>query len=185
MANVEFLLKEYDVKGLLETDLESIEELQNDYKNGGYYICDMISEVCNNNIHCYKHDLWKSAEDLQEYSESAIDEGYVNTEDEVDLIKIFQAGEMLYLQEQCYDNIDKVIYNYGVDYLKDLYEDAIEDKNTITIQQIIVDILNNDELDFIIGHIDSDNMFSDINEAIDEHIQDKLNEIEESEEEEE
>lgn len=123
-------LKQYDL--LLEIDgygeEDIIEELE-EY-DGSTYVGDAISEVADSNVPIYYNDIWKNAQDIQEYIEQAVAEGLVDTSsNQIDLNKIFQAGYYEYNTRLLYANVDSFAFNTVADKLNEYF-------NTLTEEQL-------------------------------------------------
>lgn len=73
-------------------------EYFSDYSNG--YICDIITEIADNQVPIYYSDIWEQAKDNIEEIEEALEEFGTPTDSNgnADLIKIFQQG--IYLKNE-------------------------------------------------------------------------------------
>ena len=113
------------------------EKLLHDYKNtlnigeyGEYfldydireYIDDIVTYIADANIDIYDYKIWEWAKNNQDSIESAIEQGYYNIDSrEFDLIKLFQAGQYLYITDDLYNNLDDILSYVVIDYLQDDY----------------------------------------------------------------
>lgn len=102
MLNVKERKKELENK----YELEEILYCFNDYSKG--YICDIITEVCDNNVDVYNYDLWEWSKDNEYYIEQAINEFGIDSNN-FDLMQLFRQGQYYYYQETCYNNLDDII----------------------------------------------------------------------------
>lgn len=119
-----------------------------DYDNG--YICDIISEIADNNIDIYYHDLFIWAADNYSIIEEANEEFGTPT----DITKQIQQGQYLYNERDLYNNLEDIIKFYIYDYIeknldiKELSEEQIEEiENEIDFTD------NNEQLENIIEKI--------------------------------
>ena len=143
MLNVKERIKELKNK----YELDDILYCFADYSNG--YICDIIMEVCDNNIDIYNNDLWEWAKDNEYYIEQAINEYGIDSNN-FDLIKLFQQGQYFYYEETCYNNLDDIIEylilsNLDVEEINDAVYDEIlnisgKEDNNARIEDYIEEI---------------------------------------------
>lgn len=137
--------KKYVSLDCIDGDTDACEEVIGNYSNDAY-ICDIITEVADNSVNIYNHQLWENAPKIREYIEEAIEEGLVDTSN-VDLIRIFQAGEYQYYTQLLYENLETMIFNYAVNYINENYPDVnIEAEE---VEQRLSNIDNNDTFDRI------------------------------------
>lgn len=138
---------------------ERIKELENKYeldeiiyKFDGYnsgYICDIITEVCDNNIDIYNSNLWEWAKDNEYYIEEAV-RNYGIDKNNFDLMRLFQMGQYYYYNEICYNNLDDIIEylilsNLDVEEISDNVYDEIlsisgQEDNNAQIEDYIEEI---------------------------------------------
>ena len=143
MLNVKERRKELENK----YELENILYCFGDYSNG--YICDIITEVCDNNVDIYNGDLWEWAKDNEYYIEQATNEFGIDSNN-FDLIKLFQQGQYFYYEETCYNNLDDIIEylilsNLDVEEISDAVYDEIlsisgKEDNNARIEDYIEEI---------------------------------------------
>lgn len=131
-----------------------------DYDNG--YICDIISEIADNNVDIYNYDLIEWAKDNYNYIDDAVAEFGVDTQN-FDFWGIIRQGQYLYNDNDLYENLEDSLKFYMYDYIE----------KTLKIEEITEE-QNDDLLDFD---------FSDNNERL-ENLIDHINEVMESKEEE-
>lgn len=130
-----------------------------DYNEG--YVCDIISEIADNNISTYSNDLLEWAKGNSSYIEEAVLEFGVD-EKNFDFFKLIQQGQYIANEQELYNNLE--------DSLKFFMYDFIEKEMNILE---ITEKQNDDLLDF---------NFDDNNEQLDnliEHIKNILKETEE------
>lgn len=156
--------KEYNLIGILEDDLDVINSFS-EY-DGSTYICDAISEIADRFIPIYNHDVWKDASNIQEYIEEAVESGLAYVEgNEVDLIKIFQAGYYQYYTQLLYDNLDAMAFNYIADKVEEAYNNLNQEtKDEVDLGYIADDIASETE------NTDNNDMFSDLDDKANEII---------------
>ena len=82
-------------------------------------IADAIIEIADSNVYLYNEDLWEIAPKLRFFIEDAIYDYGIG---EIDLIKIFQIGQLEYNSQVMYNNIDQIIFNIALDYLEMLLD---------------------------------------------------------------
>ena len=138
-------------------------EYFNDYDNG--YICDIITEIADNNVDIYNNDLLEWAKGNYSYIEEALNEFGTPTDDngKADFLKIIQQGQYYANERNLYDNLEETLKFYMYDYIE----------KTLNVEEITEE-QNDDLLDFD---------FSDNNEML-ENLVDHINEIMETREEE-
>lgn len=173
---IKFLLKEYDTEDLLCDDGAILEEIVGDYAGRDSIIEEVICDVCKDSIDTNSYDLWENAREIKPYCEKVIEEKLYNTFI-VDMLDIFEKAEFLYLEEQCYNNLNIIIYNCGINYLEEQYEDAI-DCSCKDLMEVITHIINENLLKDILKDVDKYSRFSDINEVISDYISDIIVEME-------
>lgn len=143
MLNVKERMKELEDK----YELNEILYCFADYSNG--YICDIITEVCDNNVDIYNNDLWEWAKDNEYYIEQAIN-GYEIDNNNFDLMQLFRQGQYFYYEETCYNNLDDIIEylilsNLDVEEISDAVYDEIlnisgKEDNNARIENYIEEI---------------------------------------------
>lgn len=125
-----------------------------DYSSG--YICDVISEIADNNVDIYTYDLLEWAKGNYSYIEDAIDELGTPTDSQgrADFIGMIRQGQYIYYSNDLYENLDDIIKNYIYNYiLNDLNIEEITEEQEEEIDMLSYD--NNDELDTIIEDINN------------------------------
>lgn len=78
--------------------------------SGSTYICDAITEIADNAVPIHNYDIWAGAQAIQEYIESAMEEGLASLDNGLD--KVFMAGYYQYYTQLLYNNQDELLYNY-------------------------------------------------------------------------
>lgn len=125
-----------------------------DYNNG--YICDIITEIADNNIPIYNNAIWEEAKNNQGYIEEALQDFGTPTDGagNVDLIRIFQQGIYLKNERNLYKNLEDILKYYMYDYIeKELKIDEItENQNDDLLDWDFSD--NNEQLENLIEHIE-------------------------------
>ena len=118
-----------------------------DYDNG--YICDIITEIADNNIDIYYADLFEWAKHNFDIIEEANKEmGAPN-----DIIKQIQQGQFVAFERDLYENLEDILKNYMYDYIeKNLkIEELTEEQNEKLLDWDFSD--NNEQLENLIEHI--------------------------------
>lgn len=151
MLNVKERIKELENK----YELENILYCFANYSNG--YICDIIMEVCDNNIDIYTSDLWDWAKNNEYYIEQAINNFGIDSNN-FDLTRLFQQGQFYYYEEICYKNLDDII-EYLI--LSNLDVEEISD----TIYDEILNISGKED-----NNAKIENYIDEIEELIEENI---------------
>ena len=146
-----------------------IEELKKDLYLGDYgeeitnyssgYICDILTEIADNNVDIYYYDLFEWAKNNFSIIEEANEEMGINP----DITKQIQQGQFYSYQRELYENLEDIMKYYVFNYIQE----------TLEIEEITEKQLN--ELEFEID-------FTDNNEEL-ENINDKIEEIMKNEEE--
>ena len=83
-----------------------------DYDEG--YICDIITDIADNNIDIYTADLLNWIPDNYEYIEEANQEFGVPD----DFLKQVQQGQFLYNERNLFDNLEDTLKNYMYNYIE-------------------------------------------------------------------
>lgn len=146
--------KAYDVdSNLSQSDSDMLDDFMN--YSGGTYICDAITEIADNNVSIYTADILDETKNLYFSGayEEAVGEGIMG--DGEDLLDNLKAAWYWYNDTQLYNNIEELIYNYAVKYIKEKYPKAKVDE---------------EELEDRLKDVDSNDTFDDIESAVDELI---------------
>lgn len=111
-----------------------------DYSDG--YICDVITEIADNNVDIYYYDLFEWAKNNFDAINEANDElGTPN-----DIIKQIQQGQYLQIERELYDNFDDMIKLYIYDFIYNVLNiEEITEEQAEKIDDSNFD--NNDKLD--------------------------------------
>lgn len=150
--------KSYELIGILDDEQDMLESLSE--KSG--YICDAISETADNYIPIYTHEVWENASALQEHIEEAISSGLAGVEgNNIDLVKIFQAGYYQYYTQSLYDNLDILIFNYLAEGINEKLKNVSEN----TLKRIDFEALN-DEIENEASGYDNNNTFDDLEDTV-------------------
>jgi hypothetical protein len=118
-----------------------------DYDCG--YICDIITEIADNNVDIYYYDLFEWAKNNFSIIEEANEEmGAPN-----DIIKQIQQGEFLAFKRELYENLEDNLKYFMYDYIeKDLQiKEITEEQNENLLDWDFSD--NNEQLENLIEHI--------------------------------
>lgn len=126
-----------------------------DYDNG--YICDIITEIADNNIPIYNGDLWEKAKEYQYEIEEALREFGTPTDSNgnIDLMRIFQQGIYLFNERNLYENLEESLQFFMYDYIeKELkIQELTEEQNDNLLDWDFSD--NNEKLENLIEHIEN------------------------------
>lgn len=107
-----------------------IEDLRNELYLGDYgndfinyekgYICDIISEIADNNVPIYNTEIWSQVEENSNYVEEALQEfgTPIDNNGQVDLIKIFQQGLYYKNEQDIYENLEEILKNWMYNYIE-------------------------------------------------------------------
>lgn len=123
-----------------------------DYSNG--YICDIITEIADNNVDIYYSDLFEWAKNNFSIIEEANEEfGTPN-----DITKQIQQGEFLAFERELYENLEDNLKYFIYDYIeKDLkIKEITEEQNENLLDWDFSD--NNEQLENLIEHINENLM---------------------------
>lgn len=111
------------------------------------YICDVISEISDSNVDIFYYDLFEWCKENFEYVEKAIGEGLCDLSNP-DIPKMIQAGQYTKIQQDLYNNLDAIMYNYCMNYiLNALQLEKITKEQDEQIQEKCTDVDNNDTLE--------------------------------------
>ena len=107
----------YNIDNNLNQEDSSVLEYFSNY-DGSTYIGDAIQEIANNHVSVYNSDICENTWNL--YSSGAYEEASSQglMEGSNDLIRNLSAAWYEYNTMQLYNNIDKMIYNYAVNYIE-------------------------------------------------------------------
>ena len=149
------VLLDYD----LDNDLENQddEELMNEFLeyDGDTYLCDAISEISDSAIGISNREILENAWGLyvSDAYENAASDGLMG--DGKDLIKALQAAWFWYNENQLYNNLETLVFNYAVAYLNKqglrLTDEGIE-----SLQGDLSAIDNNSTFEDIIDIVEGD-----------------------------
>lgn len=167
-------LREYDLIGILEDEIDAVESLLNDY-DGTTHVCDAITEIADRFIPIYNSDVWENAADIRDYIEEAVQNGLVDTND-FDLIRTFQTGYYEYYSQSLNANIEHVLFNYVANLVNEFLEGLTPEQT----EQIDLDELEmriNSNLD----EYDNNSYFSDLEDYAAEIVEELEEELAEEE----
>lgn len=123
---------------------------------GRGYICDIITEIADNNVDIYNYDLMEWAKGNTSYIEEALDEFGTPTDNNgrADFMRIVQQGQYYYNERNIYENLEDSLKFFMYDYIeKDLkITELTEEQNDDLLEWDFSD--NNEELENLIEHID-------------------------------
>lgn len=115
--------------------------------SGHHYICDVISEIADNNIDIYTYNLFEWAKTNYEWVEEAIAQGLCDTSNP-DIPRMLMAGQYEQNTQDLYEHLDASILNYCLNYIAyDLKQEFISDEQFEKLQDKCTDVDNNDTLD--------------------------------------
>lgn len=144
-----------------------IEELKKDLYLGDYgeeianyssgYVCDIITEIADNNVDIYYYDLFEWAKNNFSIIEEANEELGINP----NIIKQIQQGQFYSYQRDLYENLENIIKYYVFDYIQEVLE----------IEEITEEQLN--ELEIEIDFTDNSERLENINDEINEIFKNK------------
>lgn len=127
-----------------------------DYDSG--YVCDVISEIADNNVDIYNYDLLEWAKNNYSYIEEAIDQfGFPQENGRADFFRAIMQGQYLAYEQELYENLKDILKFFVFDYIE---------------KQLEIIEITEEQLEEIEIEID----FEDNNEQL-ENIIDKINEI--------
>lgn len=117
-----------------------------DYSNG--YICDVISEISDNNIDIYYYDLFEWCKTNFSY----VNEWIAECGSSGDIIKDIQGGQYQQISQELYENMEEMLLLFTYDYL---YKNEIilNDEQLEELESNISRMDNNDRLEEIIDKI--------------------------------
>lgn len=156
----------YKLIGILEDEVDALQSLQNDY-DGDTYICDATMDLADKFIPIYDNELWKDAEDIEDYISEAVISGLVDTSN-FSLSKLFQAGYYQYYTESLYKNLDDIMYNRAVN----LVNEALKGKE---VSQEVYENIDVD-LDELCKDVDHNDTFDQFNAKVVEIIENNTEE---------
>lgn len=136
----------------LYNNLKSSGNCLTDYDNG--YICDIISEIADNQVDIYNSDLKEWASSHFEEIANAISEfGWDGCGK--DLYKAVQIAQYTENENEIYSELSESLENFALSYMEhDLKMQEISDENWEEIQDFLSEIDNNNRLEEITDFID-------------------------------
>lgn len=124
-----------------------------DYDKG--FICDIISEIADNNIDMYTVDLLEWAKNNFSYIEEGLDEYGTPTDSngKADFLRIIQQGQYIEYERDLYDNLEDSLIYFMYDYIEKDLEilELTEEQNDNLLDFDFTN--NNEELENLIDHI--------------------------------
>lgn len=172
MTKVE--LRDFDLLGDLDSEQDALESM---YEYDGGYVCDNITEIADNYIPIYTHELWTNAYNIKEYIEEAIAQGLTDTSNP-DIDSMFQSGYYQYYTTSLYNNLDTIAFNMIAKLVNEKI-DTIDEDMHIDIEDI------ENAIEEKTDNFDNNNDMSSIEDIANEIIEEYFIEEEEEEEEEE
>lgn len=117
------------------------------------YICDIITEIANNNVDIYYNDLFEWCKGNFSYVNDWIEEcGSSN-----DIIKDIQGGQYKQISEEIYENLEDMMLLFAYDYM-------FNNDITLSDEQL-------EELESDISIMDHNNTLDEIIDAINERLE--------------
>lgn len=121
------------------------------------YICDIITEIADNNVPIYTSEIWEQAKECQEDIEEALQEFGTPTDSRgcPDLIKIFQQGLCYKNEHEIYENLEDYLKFFAYDYIEKELEIAeiTEEQNDELLNWDFED--HNEMLENLVEHIEN------------------------------
>ena len=147
--NIKELLEEIKKDGVYFDGEDIIDLVVEFAEHSNGYICDIITDVADNNIDIYNHDLWNWAKDNESYIEEAVTE-YGIDERNFDLMQLFRSGQYNYYIQAIYSNLAdfikySILYNINAE---EISEETLEEIENIAYQED-----NNAEIEIYIDKI--------------------------------
>ena len=153
--------KDYDLIGIMDDEVDALDSFVTDFDG---CIGDAIFQIGDNYTPIYHYDVWENARNIEEYIEEAIASGLAVIEgNQIDLIRIFQAGYYQYYTQSLYNNLDVLCFNYAVNKINELLEG--EEINDIDVEEI--EGMLNDRME----NIDNNDRFDIIDDIADEIVE--------------
>lgn len=116
-----------------------------DYNDG--YICDIITEIADNDVDIYYNDLFEWCKHNYKYVEEAIAQGLCDFSSP-DIPKMIQAGQYEYNTQILYDELDEAILNWCLNYIKyDLELEEITKEQYEEIENKCTNVDSNDRIE--------------------------------------
>lgn len=139
----DLILKNYeDIKKEIREKSNDIIQYICDYNNG--YICDIITEIADNNIDIYTYDLLEWLKNNYEIVEEANNEfGTPN-----DIIKQIQQAQYYKNSNELYEDLKNMILLYTYNYLYDK-EILLNDEDLQQLEEELQQLDNNNRLEEI------------------------------------
>ena len=115
--------------------------------SGHHYICDVISEIADNNIDIYNYNLFEWAKTNYEWVEEAIAQGLCDMSNP-DIIKMLQAGQYEQNTSDLYEHLDAIMLNFCLKYIEyDLGHETMTQEQFDELYSHCTNVDNNDTLD--------------------------------------
>lgn len=115
--------------------------------SGYQYICDVITEIADNEIDIYTYNLFEWAKTNYEWVEEAIAQGLCDTSNP-DIIKMLQAGQYEQNSSDLYNHLDASILNFCLNYIHyDLGHETMTQEQFDELDSRCTNVDNNDTLE--------------------------------------
>ena len=122
--------------------------------SGYQYICDVISDISDNSVDIGYYDVFEWCKLNYEYVEEAIQGGLCDLSNP-DIPRMIQAGQYIKIEQDLYNNLDTIMYNYCMNYLlNNLKIEEITEEQEEQIQEKCTDVDHNDTLEDFTDFID-------------------------------
>lgn len=125
-----------------------------DYSDG--YICDVITEIADNDVDIYYSDLFEWAKDNWSCIDDACREfGMPDSKDTNIIIKLIQQGQFYYNEQLLYEDLDSMLLNFCYNYIEwELKKEEITEEQNEQILEKCTNVDNNDRLDNFTDFLD-------------------------------
>lgn len=137
-----------DLQAEIKNDLGEYGDRFTEYE-GHQYICDVITEIADNNVDIYYYNLFEWVKNNWEWVDEACSEfGMPDCKDSNIIIKLIQQGQFMCNERDLYDNLDSSILNYCLDYInRALDHETITQSQYEELQEKCTNVDNNDTLE--------------------------------------
>jgi len=162
-------VKDYEaLNNIFGDDIATVETLATDYMGSCLSLDEAIAEVADNAVPVYSCELFKCCAELDTWVYESRQQG-VFPENFTGLEDILSVGAYVYYDELLRTNVEAVVFNYAVEYIKCYHENHYDELEDYTIEEVVSGITTGDS-------------FCDIDNIIEDLILDLVNKDNDSEE---
>src|SRR3712207_5318450 len=129
-------VKDYEaLNNIFGDDIATVETLATDYMGSCLSLDEAIAEVADNAVPVYSCELFKCCAELDTWVYESRQQG-VFPENFTGLEDILSVGAYVYYDELLRTNVEAVVFNYAVEYIKCYHENHYDELEDYTIEEV-------------------------------------------------